>query len=113
MVNHRPGVRGRVVAGWVSLIACLAVCVAACDPVSLSDRVSRAPDPFDAAADTLRSENLQSALANLSYRERRVLELRLQDCTLDEIAAETGRCERTVRRWLDSIKTRLAERLKE
>jgi RNA polymerase primary sigma factor len=49
-----------------------------------------APDPFDAAADTLRSENLQSALANLSYRERRVLELRFgiggeQPKTLDEV----------------------------
>lgn len=49
-----------------------------------------APDPFDAAADTLRSENLQNALANLSYRERRVLELRFgiggeQPKTLDEV----------------------------
>jgi general secretion pathway protein D len=47
VVNHRPGVRGRVVAGLAGLVACLAVCLAACDPVSLSDRVSRAPDPFD------------------------------------------------------------------
>ncbi|MGB0873294.1 MAG: sigma-70 family RNA polymerase sigma factor [Solirubrobacterales bacterium] len=49
-----------------------------------------APDPFDAAADSLRSQNLHSALANLSYRERRVLELRFgiggeQPKTLDEV----------------------------
>jgi RNA polymerase primary sigma factor len=49
-----------------------------------------APDPFDAAADSLRRENLHSALANLSYRERRVLELRFgiggeQPKTLDEV----------------------------
>ena len=49
-----------------------------------------APDPFDAAADSLRSQNLKSALANLSYRERRVLELRFgiggeAPKTLDEV----------------------------
>lgn len=49
-----------------------------------------APDPFDAAADSLRSQNLHSALANLSYRERRVLELRFgiggeAPKTLDEV----------------------------
>jgi general secretion pathway protein D len=36
------------IAGLAGLVACLAVCLAACDPVSLSERVSRAPDPFDA-----------------------------------------------------------------
>ncbi|MBJ7354125.1 MAG: sigma-70 family RNA polymerase sigma factor [Thermoleophilaceae bacterium] len=49
-----------------------------------------APDPFDAAADSLRTQNLHSALANLSYRERRVLELRFgiggeSPKTLDEV----------------------------
>ena len=47
MVNHRPGVRSRVVVASGGLAACLALSLAACDPVSLSDRVSRAPDPFD------------------------------------------------------------------
>ena len=50
----------------------------------------KAPDPFDAAADSLRTQNLHSALANLSYRERRVLELRFgiggdAPKTLDEV----------------------------
>lgn len=49
-----------------------------------------APDPFDAAADSLRTQNLHNALANLSYRERRVLELRFgidgeAPKTLDEV----------------------------
>lgn len=49
-----------------------------------------APDPFDSASDSLRRENLHKALANLSYRERRVLELRFgiggeQPKTLDEV----------------------------
>ncbi len=35
-----------------------------------------APEPFDAAADAIRSDDLRRALDNLSYRERRVLELR-------------------------------------
>jgi len=48
VVNHRPGVRSRVVVALGGLAACLAVCLAACDPVSLTDRVSRGPDSFDA-----------------------------------------------------------------
>jgi RNA polymerase primary sigma factor len=49
-----------------------------------------APDPFDAAADAMRVQNLHGALANLSYRERRVLELRFgiggeSPKTLDEV----------------------------
>jgi RNA polymerase primary sigma factor len=35
-----------------------------------------APEPFEAAADAIRSDDLRRALDNLSYRERRVLELR-------------------------------------
>ena len=49
-----------------------------------------APDPFDSASEALRRENLHKALANLSYRERRVLELRFgiggeRPRTLDEV----------------------------
>jgi general secretion pathway protein D len=48
VVDHRPGNGGCWLAGLAGLI-CLAGSLAACDPVSLtSDRVSRAPDPFDA-----------------------------------------------------------------
>jgi RNA polymerase primary sigma factor len=49
-----------------------------------------APDPFDTASDSLRREHLRKAMANLSYRERRVLELRFgiggdRPKTLDEV----------------------------
>ena len=48
MVDHRPGNGDCWLASLAGLI-CLAGFLAACDPVSLtSDRVSRAPDPFDA-----------------------------------------------------------------
>lgn len=47
-------------------------------------------DPFDAASESLRDKHLHDALANLSYRERRVLELRFgisgdTPKTLDEV----------------------------
>lgn len=49
-----------------------------------------APDPFEVAADSIRTQNLHNALANLSYRERRVLEMRFgiggqSPKTLDEV----------------------------
>ena len=50
-----------------------------------------APSPFDEAAETLMHDRLREALENLSYRERRVLQLRFgldgeQARTLDEVA---------------------------
>lgn len=49
-----------------------------------------APEPFEVAADSMRIASLRSALENLSYRERRVLELRYgiggeAPRTLDEV----------------------------
>ena len=38
-----------------------------------------------------------------------MVELRLQGCSLDEIAADVGRCERTVRRLLERVKERLRQ----
>ena len=50
----------------------------------------RTPSPYDRAAETLERETLRAALENLSYRERRVLELRYglageDPHTLDEV----------------------------
>src|SRR5690349_3377859 len=50
----------------------------------------RAESPYERAAETLTNEALRDALENLSYRERRVLELRYglggeHACTLDEV----------------------------
>ena len=61
-------------------------------------------------AQTLTDE-LASLMRLLDPFERRVLELRLQDEPLDDIAAETGRSERTVRRALARIRELLAQRL--
>ena len=51
----------------------------------------RMPSPFDVAAESLMQERLAQALENLSYRERRVLEMRYglrdeQPRTLDQVA---------------------------
>ena len=50
----------------------------------------RAESPYERAAEILTKEALRDALENLSYRERRVLELRYglggeRPCTLDEV----------------------------
>lgn len=77
-------------------------------PAGEVEPLAHEPSPEEAA---LAAELLADIMSSLAPDQRRVLELRLQDCTLDEIAAETGRSERTVRRWLESIKARLKGRL--
>jgi RNA polymerase sigma factor (sigma-70 family) len=56
-------------------------------------------------------DELQDILSGLSPFSRRVVELRLQDCGLDEIAADTGRSERTVRRTLAELRQLFERRL--
>ena len=65
---------------------------------------SREPTPDEAAA---LADELAFAMRRLNEFERRVLELRLQEQTIDEIAAELGRSERTIRRTLATIRHRL------
>jgi RNA polymerase primary sigma factor len=55
----------------------------------------QAPSPFDLAAETLMQERLAEALENLSYRERRIIEMRYglrneQARTLDQVAKTFG-----------------------
>lgn len=52
-------------------------------------------------------DEFQSLLEDLDPLERRVVDLRLQDLTNDEIALEIGVSERTVRRTLKRIERRL------
>jgi len=66
------------------------------------------PTPEDAVA---LADELEWALSRLNVFGRRVLELRLQGAQLAEIAHDTGRSERTVRRTLAQIRELLAERL--
>jgi RNA polymerase sigma factor (sigma-70 family) len=68
------------------------------------------PTPEDAVALT---DELERVFMKLDASGRRVLELRLQGAQLSEIAEETGRSERTVRRTLDRIRVILAEQLRD
>jgi RNA polymerase sigma-70 factor (ECF subfamily) len=67
---------------------------------------SREPTPAEAAA---LADELAHAMQQLEPWQRRVLELRLQEHTIDEIAAALGRSERTIRRTLAAIRERLQE----
>jgi RNA polymerase sigma factor (sigma-70 family) len=66
------------------------------------------PTPEAAAALT---DELEQVLAHLDLFGRRVMELRLQGLPLSEIAEETGRSERSVRRSLAQIRALLIGRL--
>ena len=57
------------------------------------------------------ADELEYVFSRLNHLGRRVLELRLQGAQLSEIADETGRSERTVRRTLAQIRELLAMRL--
>jgi RNA polymerase sigma factor (sigma-70 family) len=72
--------------------------------------LSRQPEPTPEEAVALADE-LERVLAQLNTLGRRVLELRLQGARLSEIAEDTGRSERTIRRTLGQIRDLLAERL--
>lgn len=71
-------------------------------------QLSREPSPDEAIS---LADELQQFMASLAPVERRILELRLQEETLAEISAATGRSERTVRRVLEAIRINLASRL--
>jgi RNA polymerase sigma factor (sigma-70 family) len=57
------------------------------------------------------ADELEWIHSQLNVCGRRVLELRLQGAQLSEIAEDTGRSERTIRRTLAQIRELLAERL--
>jgi RNA polymerase sigma factor (sigma-70 family) len=57
------------------------------------------------------SDELEWVLTQLDCFGRRVLELRMQGAQLSEIAEDTGRSERSVRRTLSQIRELLAKRL--
>jgi RNA polymerase sigma factor (sigma-70 family) len=80
------------------------------DRVGEGSLAGREPGPSHEEAVALADE-LERVLAQLTPFGRRVLELRLQGLELVEIADDTGRSERTVRRTLGEIRSRLAERL--
>jgi RNA polymerase sigma-70 factor (ECF subfamily) len=69
-----------------------------------ADLFGREPTPSEAA---MLAETLEGVLRGLDERDRRLVVLSLQGCTLPEISAELGCTERTARRVLDRVKKRL------
>ena len=66
--------------------------------------VAAAPTPAEAAEF---ADQFEQLFASLDAEEQQVLLLKLQDLTHDEVAAEMGSSERTVRRILKRIQSRL------
>jgi RNA polymerase sigma factor (sigma-70 family) len=85
-------------------------CEVPLDPANEGEFLGRHPQPTPADALALADE-LEQVLAALEPFPRRVLELRLQQAQIAEIAQDTGRSERTVRRALGQIRELLAGRL--
>jgi RNA polymerase sigma factor (sigma-70 family) len=72
----------------------------------LPHSLAHEPSPVEAVA---LAEELEQFISRLGPADRRVLELRLQGYTVEEIAAQTQRGERTVRRVLKENKQRLEQ----
>jgi RNA polymerase sigma factor (sigma-70 family) len=69
-----------------------------------------APDPSPAEAAEF-ADHFEKVLSLLDEEERRILDLKLQDHTNEEVAQRLGTSERTVRRIQKRIQTRLAREL--
>jgi RNA polymerase sigma factor (sigma-70 family) len=80
------------------------------DPVAEETALIRRGEPTPEEAAAL-SDELEWALSRLDAFGRRVLELRLQGFKIEEIADETGRSERTMRRAVAQLRDLLAGRL--
>ena len=78
----------------------------ACEQEFLAQR--QQPTSQDALA---LADELEEVLSRLNSLGRRVLELRLQGAQFAEIAQDTGRSERTIRRTLVQIRELMAGRL--
>ncbi|MBT4866085.1 MAG: sigma-70 family RNA polymerase sigma factor [Planctomycetaceae bacterium] len=71
--------------------------------------VSQEPTPAEAVA---LADEMEAVMTRLDHFGRRVLELRLQGEQLAEIAADTGRSERSVRRILATLRDQFSRRLR-
>jgi RNA polymerase sigma-70 factor (ECF subfamily) len=71
---------------------------------------AREATPAEAAA---LADTLEQVFRGLEPLQRRMVELRLQGCSLEEIAADVHRSERTVRRLLEQIKERLEQQFRQ
>lgn len=80
------------------------------DRVDEGRHLGRQPEPTPEEAAALADE-VERVLSHLDHFGKRVLELRLQGLPLSEIAEDTGRSERSVRRSLAQIRELLNGRL--
>jgi RNA polymerase sigma factor (sigma-70 family) len=72
------------------------------------DPVDPHGDPFGAI---VLADQLEQVLASLDERERRIVDLKLQDLTNDDVAERLNLSERTVRRTLKALQDRLTRAL--
>jgi RNA polymerase sigma factor (sigma-70 family) len=75
------------------------------DDGSEFDAQAPGPTPAEAAAF---ADQFQQLLAGLDAEERQIVDLKLQECTHDEVAERLGCSERTIRRVLKRVQARLA-----
>jgi RNA polymerase sigma factor (sigma-70 family) len=71
--------------------------------------LAREPTPEEAA---ILVDEMEALLQPLAPEPRRIVELRLQGYTLEEIAQEVRRSQRTVRRTMELVKARLQKRMR-
>lgn len=74
------------------------------------DALTREPSPVEALAVVEEAELLTRGLTE---EQKRMVELRLQGYLIEEIAVQTSRSERTVRRVLEKVKQDLEQRLED
>ncbi len=77
--------------------------------LDLVETVTRDPSPSEAVA---LADEMELLMRDLAPHQRRMLELRLRGYTLEEIAVEVQRSERTVRRVMDQVKQTLELRFR-
>jgi RNA polymerase sigma factor (sigma-70 family) len=70
-----------------------------------ADLVDREPTPVEAAEF---ADQFQRLMATLDDEEQQVVDLKLQDCTNDEVAERLGCSERTARRLLKRVQSKLS-----
>jgi RNA polymerase sigma factor (sigma-70 family) len=70
------------------------------------DQVAPGPTPAEAAEF---ADQFAQLLASMDEEERQMIDLKLQECTHEEVAQRLGCSERTVRRILSRVQARLAK----
>lgn len=77
---------------------------------TLREFVHAGPTPDEAAVFV---DELEQLMAGLDDEEQRIVELKLQQCTNQEVAEQIGCSERTVRRMIKRVQSRLRDVLKD